>query len=136
MRIVNSLDELLRLPADARVNGYRVREPLRLEIPALARVALASAQDALNRLQERCGCIAGAGAMFATLLVGVAKVFQRNPSLLTWRAFSEFFAVLVVSFALGSVAKLAALAVTRWQFAYRCRVQHYLLSMQLPRTAN
>jgi len=120
MRVVRSLDELLTLPRDRHVNGFREREPLMLEIPELSRPMLMRAQDALNRLQERGGRLAGAGFMFIALLAGVS-------------ASGELAAVLVVSFALGFAAKWAALVITRWQFAYRCRAQHYLLSLLLPR---
>lgn len=131
MRIVHSLEELLELPLDRTVNGFRGREALQLEIPALTRHALTSAQCALNDLQSRCGSLAGAGTMFVALLFGVIQVFQRNTSLLSWRAFAELVFVLVVSFGLGFVAKYAALAFTRWQFAYRCRAHHRLLSLLL-----
>jgi len=87
----------------------------------------------LNRLQERGGTLAGAGFMFIVLLAGASKVLHDNDSLFSWRAFGELTAVLVVSFALGFAAKWAALAITRWQFAYRCRAQHYLLSLLIPR---
>ncbi|HLA70531.1 MAG TPA: hypothetical protein VK624_03405 [Steroidobacteraceae bacterium] len=133
MRVVRSLDELLTLPRDRHVNGFREREPLMLEIPELSRPMLMRAQDALNRLQERGGRLAGAGFMFIALLAGVSKVLHDNGALLSWRAFGELAAVLVVSFALGFAAKWAALVITRWQFAYRCRAQHYLLSLLLPR---
>ncbi|HEY6126457.1 MAG TPA: hypothetical protein VIV63_17515 [Steroidobacteraceae bacterium] len=124
MRIVHSLDELLELPREPGVNGYRAREPLRLEIPRLASDVSTRAQDSLNRLQERCGSLAAAGVMFLTLVAGVFKVFTRNPTLFSWQAFGELVAVLVVSFCLGAIAKMIALAVTRWQFARRCR-EHY-----------
>lgn len=131
MRVVNTLDELLQLPRDARVNGFRARELLQLEIPPLTRHALASAQDALNSLQERGGSFAGAATMFFAMVLGVIKVIYRNPSLLTWQAIAELAAVLALSFAMGVVARLAALAFTRWQFARRCRAQYDMLSMLL-----
>ena len=131
MRVVNSLDDLLQLPRDARVNGFRARELLQLEIPALTRHALIGAQDALNSLQERGGALAAAGVMLLTMTFGVIKVFARNPSMFTWRAIGELIVVLAISFCIGTVAKLAALAFTRWQFAYRCRAQHRMLSMLL-----
>jgi len=133
MRVVRSLDELLTLPKDRHVNGYRGRVPLMLDIPELSRPMLMRAQDALNSLQERGGSLAGAAAMFVAMLVGVSKVLHENASLLSWLAVGELILVLAVSFALGFVAKWAALAITRWQFAYRCRVQHDLLTMLLPR---
>jgi hypothetical protein len=131
MRVVSSLEELLQLPRDKRVNGFRVREPLQLEIPALTRHALHDAQEALNRLQERRGNLASAGIMFLALLYGVIQVFHRNQSILSVRAWLELTAVLVISFGLGAFAKAAALALTRWRFAFQCRAQHRLLSMLL-----
>ena len=61
MRIVHSLEELLDLPRDEHVNGFRRRESLQLEIPTLNDHALTDAQDALNSLQERGGSLAAAG---------------------------------------------------------------------------
>jgi len=131
MRIVHSLEELLDLPRDEHVNGFRSREALQLEIPTLTHHALTDAQDALNSLQERGGTLAAAGIMFLALIFGVLKVFSRNPSLLTGRALLEFAAVLVISFGLGAVGKMIALAFTRWQFARRCREQYDELSRML-----
>jgi len=133
MRVVRSLDELLTLPRDRHVNGFRERETLMLEIPELSRPMLMHAQDALNRLQERGGNLVGTSVLGLALLIGVSKVLLDNGSLLSWRAFGELTAVLIVSFALGFAAKWAALAITHWQFSYRCRAQHYLLSLLMPR---
>ena len=133
MRVVRSLDELLTLPRDRLVNGYRGRTPLMLDIPELSRPMLMRAQDALNSLQERGGSLAGAAVMFIAMLAGVSKVLHENASLLSWLAVGELIVVLAVSFALGIAAKWLALAITRLQFAYRCRVQHDLLILLLPR---
>jgi len=130
MRIVHSLDELLQLPLEPGVNGYRAREALRLEIPRLSSDVSSRAQDSLNRLQERCGSLAASSVMFLTLVVGVFKVFDRNSTFLSWGAVLEFAVVLLVSFGMGALAKMAALAVTRWQFARRCR-EHYEKLSQL-----
>ncbi len=127
MRIVHSLEELLDLPHDDRVNGYRRRESLQLEIPTLTHHALTDAQDALNSLQERGGSLAAAGIMFLALVAGVAKVLHRN-SIFSTRALLELAAVLVISFCLGAVGKMLALAFTRWQFERRCREQYEELS--------
>ena len=131
MRIVHSLEELLDLPSDEHVNGFRRRESLQLEIPTLNDHALTDAQDALNSLQERGGSLAAAGIMFLALIFGVFSVFVRNPSLFTARALLEFAVVLVVSFGLGAFGKMIALAFTRWQFARRCREQYNELSRML-----
>jgi hypothetical protein len=134
MRIVHSLDELLQLPGEPTVNGFRAREALRLEIPRIAPDISTRAQDSLNRLQERCGSLAASSVMFLTLVVGVLKVFHRHPTM-TWRAVTEFAAVLLVSFLLGAIAKMVALAITRWQFTRRCRAQHAQLSRLVQGTA-
>lgn len=131
MRIVHSLEELLDLPRDEHVNGFRRRESLQLEIPTLTHHALSDAQDALNRLQERGGSLAAAGIMFLALILGVTKVFLRNPSMFTGRALLELAAVLAISFCLGAIGKVVALAFTRWQFARRCREQYAELSRLL-----
>ena len=131
MRIVHSLEELLDLPSDEHVNGFRRRESLQLEIPTLNDHALTDAQDALNSLQERGGSLVAAGIMFLALIVGVTNVFLRNPSLFSGRALLELAVVLVISFSLGAFGKMIALAFTRWQFARRCREQYDELSRLL-----
>jgi len=131
MRIVHSLEELLDLPRDEHVNGFRRRESLQLEIPTLNDHALTDAQDALNSLQERGGSLAAAGIMLLALIVGVTNVFLRNPSLFAGRALLELAVVLVISFSLGAFGKMIALAFTRWQFARRCREQYDELSRLL-----
>ena len=131
MRIVHSLEELLDLPSDEHVNGFRRRESLQLEIPTLNDHALTDAQDALNSLQERGGSLVAAGIMFLALIVGVTNVFLRNPSLFAGRALLELAVVLVISFSLGAFGKMIALAFTRWQFARRCREQYDELSRLL-----
>jgi hypothetical protein len=128
MRIVHSLEELLDLPSDEHVNGFRRREALQLEIPTLTHHALTDAQDALNSLQERGGSLAAAGIMFLALILGVTNVLLRNQSMFSGRALLEFAVVLVISFCLGAVGKMIALAFTRWQFARRCREQYEELS--------
>jgi hypothetical protein len=135
MRIVHSLDELLELPREPGVNGYGQREALRLEIPQLASDVSTRAQDSLNRLQDRGGSLAAAGMMFLMLVAGVFNVFQRNPKLLSLSALAELAVVLVISFGFGALAKMIALAFTRWQFARRCRAQYEVLSQLLQRSA-
>jgi len=135
MRIVHSLDELLELPSEPCVNGYRAREPLRFEIPLLASDASTRAQDSLNSLQERCGSLAAAGVSFILLVAGVINIFQRNPTLLSWSALAELGVVLVISFCFGVLAKMITLSFTRWQFARRCREQYEELSQLLQRSA-
>ncbi len=127
-KVVSTLEELLRLPADRRVNGLRARTPVRLEIPELSTQVQTGAQEALNGLQARGGSLAGAVFMFLTLLYGVIQVFHRTTSLMSWQAVVALAAVLVVAFGVGFVAKYAALLVTRWQFARLCRAYFRLLS--------
>jgi hypothetical protein len=131
MRIVHSLDELLILPRDSRVNGLRSRAEVRLEIPDIARPELVRAQDSLNELQERRGALAGAGVMLELLIAGVIEVMQRHASLLSWRAAAELFGVLALAFALGFIARLASCAYTRRQFGRRCLELHRALAGQL-----
>lgn len=133
MRVVKTLDELRRLPHDRHVNGLHHRVHLMLEIPEVSRPMVLRAQESLNRLQERGGGVAGSAFMTATLILGVSSVLYDNESLLSWRAVGQMAVVLAASFALGEAAKWAALAFTRWQFGYRCRVHYRLLSMLLPR---
>ena len=128
MRIVHSLEELLELPGDEDVNGFRRRESLQLEIPTLTYHVLTDAQDALNSLQERGGSLVAASFMFIALVAGVTNVFTRNASMLAGQALFELAIVLVISIALGALGKTIALAVTRWQFTRRCREQYEELS--------
>ena len=128
MRIVSSLDELLILPRDRCVNGFRTRTAVRLDIPEITQPALVRAQDALNELQERGGSITGAVCMLLTLIYGVVLVFQRHDSLLTWRAAGELFAALGLSFTVGLAARFASCIHTRWQFRRRCRELHRTLA--------
>ncbi len=126
MRIVRSIDELLRLSRDPAVNGIARRARVQLEIPQLTRHQQIAAQSRLNRMQSRCGCNAGAIALLATLVVGGMQV-NAGTGGLSWRFASQSAGVLVAAFCIGFVAKFATLAVTRWQFAYECRVQHRTL---------
>jgi hypothetical protein len=133
MRTVHSLDELLILPRDRVVNGFRARSEIRLEIPDVTRTALTRAQDALNALQERRGALAGSALMLVALVLGVIDVTQRHVSLLSLRAALELVVVLGAAFALGFAARFTSCAITRWQFARRCREQHRVLADELMR---
>jgi hypothetical protein len=135
MRIVSSLDELLELPDDERVNGFRARTPVKLELGNLSSPALVRAQEALNRLQARRGSLAGAVCMFLTLIYGVTQVFRLTEKLMSWEAALGLGIVLVVAFGMGVIAKYVALMVTRWQFARWCRAQHRRLSASTRDTA-
>ena len=130
MRIVSSLDELLILPGDRCVNGFRTRTAVRLDIPEVTQPVLVRAQDALNELQERGGSIAGAVCMLLTLVYGVVLVFQRHDSLWSLRAAGELFAALGLAFAAGLAARFASCIHTRWQFKRRCHELHRALSGQ------
>ena len=128
MRTVKTLAELLLLPRDPRVNGFRTRAGVRLEIPDVERSAQMRAQDALNELQEGSGALAGAVCMLATLIYGVVQVIRRQESLFCLQAVGELLIVLGVSFTLGFVARLASCAFTRRQFSRRCRALHRALA--------
>lgn len=136
MRAVHSLEELLRLPRDGRVNGLALRTPVRLDIPGLTRHAQNSAQASLNALQSRCGCLAAGITTLAVLIAGLYLTVQRNPSLPSWHAFTDAASTLAAAFAAGLVAKLATLLFTRWQFALLCRRQHRRLTRQLLNQSN
>ncbi len=131
MRVINSLDELLRLPRDPRVNGFGARAALRLEIPELTRHALLRAQGTLNRLQSRCGCLAGALATLITLGVGVRWLWRSDLDWTSWAAVRALVLLVAAAFIAGFTAKFTTLAITRWQFARRCRRQHRLLVDEL-----
>ena len=123
MRIICSIEELLQLPRDRRVNGMGPREPIQLEIPGLARRDQIRVQQRLNRLQSRCGCATGAVMLLASVVVGGLRVYGRYGAAPSWSLLWESLAVLVAAFVIGFVSKMGVLAVTRWQFAYECRVQ-------------
>ena len=123
MRIVSSLEQLAALPRDRRVNGYASRTRLRLEIPAVARHALLRAETALNRLQSRCGCMAGAIATMAALGAGTFALLREDALVWSWRFPARLLLVVAGAFVLGLLVKFLALAATRWQFAYACRAQ-------------
>jgi hypothetical protein len=128
MRTVHTLDELLMLPRDRLVNGFRARAEVRLEIPDVERSAQVRAQEALNELQENSGALAGAVCMLATLIYGVVRVIQRHESLFSLRAVAELLAVLALASLLGFAARFTASACTRLQFARRCRALHRALA--------
>jgi hypothetical protein len=131
MYVVHSLDELLILPRDPRVNGFRARAELRLDIPALAQPAQVRAQDSLNELQERGGSLAGAVCMALTLVYGVLLVMQRHDSLWSARAAGELSAAVGLSFAIGLAARFASCLHTRWEFRRRCRELHRALTREI-----
>ena len=124
MRVIISLDELLKLPRDPRVNGFGVRSPVRLEIPGYSRHLLIRAQESLNALRTRCGCIAGGVVTSAAFVAAIVLAFQRNASWLSVGTLRDIALGVCGAFIAGLLAKLATLLVTRWQFAYRCRLHH------------
>lgn len=127
MRIVSSLEELASLPRDPTVNGLATRAQLRLLIPDIACHAQMRSELALNRLQARCGCMAGALATLASLGAGTALLVDEGLRW-SWRLPLQVALVLAVAFALGLAGKLLVLVATRWQFARACRVHHRLLA--------
>lgn len=128
MRVIHSLDELLHLSRDPRVNGLGMRAPVRLEIPGLSRHALIRAQESLNALRSRCGCISGSVVTIATLITGGVFVWRGFIPGLWLPTLRDAFVVVVASFFAGLLAKLATLVFTRWQFAFRCHLHHRRLS--------
>lgn len=131
MRIVNSLDELLRLPRDPRVNGLGARTRVQLEIPGLTRHALLHAQGSLNTLQARCGCFAGGLVTLGALIYGCSYVVRHQATLFSFGALRGLGITLLAAFFAGFIAKFLTLAITRWQFAWRCRAQHRALLREL-----
>jgi len=115
---------LLKLPRDSRVNGFGIRAPVRLEIPGCSRHLLIRAQESLNALRTRCGCIAGGVVTSAVFVAAVVLALQNNAAWLSWRTLRDIALGVLAAFIAGLLAKLATLLVTRWQFAHRCRT-HY-----------
>jgi hypothetical protein len=131
MYVVHSLDELLILPRDSRVNGFRARAEVRLDIPALTQPALVRAQDSLNELQERGGSLAGAVCMLLMLVYGVVLVMQRHDTFWSLRAAGELLAAVGLSFAIGLAARFASCLHTRWEFRRRCHDLHRALTGEI-----
>lgn len=131
MRIVHSLDELLILPRDSRVNGFRARAEVRLDIPDITQPAQVRAQDSLNELQESGGSLAGAVCMLLTLVYGVVLVVQRHETLWSFRAAGELLAAVGLSFVIGFAARFVSCVHTRWEFHRRCRELHRMLADEL-----
>lgn len=122
MRVITTLDDLLRLPRDRSVNGLGARARIRLDIPGFTRHAQLVAQESLNALQSRCGCVSGGIVTLVALVIG---------SIVITRTHTTFFATLrdaalwlVIAFVAGLIAKLGTLLFTQWQFTFRCRAHH------------
>ena len=131
MRIVTSLDELLSLPRDGRVNGFAERQPVRLAIAGLPLHRLLGAQAGLDRLQKRCGCLSGGVAMLACLASGGAGLAIEAPGPGGAALWLRLLGLVAAAFVAGLAAKLLTLALTRWQFARLCRRQHRQLAAVL-----
>jgi len=127
VRVIHSLDELPGLPRDSRVNGFGVRAAVRLEIPGLSRHLQIRAQESLNALRSRCGCIAGGVVTLGSLILGAVLVWRGHTAGFWLPTLRDALLVLVTSFVAGLLAKLAVLLLTRWQFAFRCRIHHHRL---------
>ena len=124
MRDIISLDELLKLPRDSRVNGFGFRTPVRLEIPGFSRHLQIRAQESLNALRTRCGCIAGGVVTSMAVIAAVVLPLQWNATWLSWLTLREIALGLIAAFFAGLLAKLGTLVITRWQYAHRCRLHH------------
>ncbi len=119
--VIQSADDLRRLARDPRVNGLFLRNALAVRVPGMTLRDQLRLERALNRYQSRCGCTAAAACFLTVLVAGGMYAATANGGLLSFGFLRDAAAVLVAAFALGFVAKLVALQVTRWQFAAACR---------------
>jgi hypothetical protein len=133
LKIIASLDDLLALPADRRVNGFAMRTRVQLELAGMPRSPQIHAQQRLNRLQMRCGCLAGAVSLLLTLALGAPYMYL-NSAGIGWRVVPFAAGLVVAALFIGFAAKILTLAATRWQFARECRVQHQALAYLLEDT--
>lgn len=127
-RVVRSLDEILLLPRDRSVNGFARGVPIKLVVTGLPLHAQLQAQQSLNRLQSRCGCVAGSVATLTSLVVSAANIAHQGQSPSLVEALGQAFVAIVLSVLIGLLAKMATLAFTQWQFGLRCRAQHRVLT--------
>ena len=130
-RIVRSLEELALLPRERAVNGLVRRSALELAIPGLPIHAQLYAQQRLNALQRRCGCVAGSIATIAGLFAGGLRIAGRDAPAWSLATLGLCVLCVIVSLALGLAVKLGTLALTQWQFAHRCRAQRGYLETLL-----
>lgn len=120
MRVVRSVEELRQLPHDPVVNGYMSRNPIRLDIVSLPQHSQVYAQRVLNRLQSRCGCLAGSLALLATVALGLTHLLGTTETWLTLATIGRMSMVLLAGFVVGFAAKIVTMAFTRWQFSRVC----------------
>jgi hypothetical protein len=121
MAILRSPADLETLPQDRRVNGITRRDRVTFEIAAFARKDQLRWERALNRYQRRCGCMAGAACLLLTGIAGGVYLISVNPSLFSFGFLGRLLLVLLIAAAAGMAGKLAALELTRLQFARACR---------------
>ena len=126
--LVSSPSQLLLLPRDWRANGLGPRAMVMIDIPGLPRRPQLRAQHLLNRLQSRCGCVAGSVASLLSLIAGVTYVAMSNDRLMAIGTLRQTIVVVLVSLTLGLLVKIATLFITRVQFTRLCRVQHEILA--------
>jgi len=119
--VIRSIDDLRRLPHDRRVNGFGPRSTLALRLRGLAVQDQLRLERTLNRYQSRCGCVAGAACFIAAVATGGVYLAMANDTFSFFGLLGDATTILLAAFLLGLIGKLAALGVTRLQFAAACR---------------
>lgn len=121
--LVSSPEQLCQLPRHWRAHGLDPRAPILIDIEGLPRLPQVRAQQVLNRLLARCGCVAGSIATFVVLTAGLARLYERSSSLVAFATLGEAAFIVLLSFAVGLAVKLGTLLLTRIQFTLECRQQ-------------
>ncbi len=133
MRVVHSIRELEALGHDRAANGLLERSPVSLSIPGLEQSHRIRIEQALNRFQSHCGCEAGALVFLVAVVIGGVRIALASPNLLSVGFVLDVAGALLAAFAIGFLAKLAAMAVTRLNFASACtRFAHELEAAPRP----
>ena len=120
MRVVHSIRELEALGHDRAANGLLERSPISLSIPGLEQSHRIRIEQALNRFQSHCGCEAGALVFLMAVVMGGVRISLASPDLLSLGFVLDVAGALLAAFAVGFLAKLAAMAVTRLKFTSAC----------------
>jgi hypothetical protein len=120
MRVVYSIRELEALGRDRAANGLFERSPISLSISGLEQSHRVRIEQALNRFQSHCGCEVGAFVFLAAVVFGGVRIALASPNLLSIGFVLDVAGALLAAFAVGFLAKIAAMAVTRLRFASAC----------------